>query len=161
VIGRLTIHGQTYSVYKADLHLPILDGSRYLFLTTYVGPADDDLGFALWEVELPLLKRLDLLDGQRIHVRPGGEGYEDDTLGTDIIGMREISRWGIGMNYGVYGDIQIDFRRIQGREYRCVVECSLSDADLEDQAPSEHFEAIGRADFTVIADEVDPYADSR
>jgi len=125
---------------------------------------DSEAGdFGLWEVELALLRDIHDLDGHRIHVRPSGECYEDDTLGTDMIGAyntSDLNYWAAKDRSYVYGDVLVEFSRIQGRIYRVHFQCTLSDSDEDPQALSpEDYWARGTADFTVEVDEDNPYDD--
>lgn len=150
----LSIFGKTYPVIDAELHLPRVDEARWLYMGAYVEPDD---GLRLWDIELASLQDLDDLDGKRIHVRPNGETYDDDTMGTDIVGMydtTDMNGWKVGNEIYLYGDIQIDFERIEGRQFRCRFECTLTDKDEEPKnLPPEDFNIVGIADFIVVADE--------
>jgi hypothetical protein len=58
--------------------------------------------------------------------------------------------------YG-YGEIQIDFTRLGGREYRCQVRLTLTDRPEESSELSpEDFNLLGTAEFIVTADENNP-----
>jgi len=155
----LKIHDIEYSIEKAELHLPLVDDIRIMYMMIQCG--SNEGGFAIWEIELGLLEKIDDLDGKRIHVKPNGETYDDDTLGTDIIGadiLTDLNYWqGPGDEDYCYGDIKVDFERINGSTYRVRVECSLTDSDDNpDELPSEAFKIIGKAEFTVTVDEKNP-----
>ena len=157
----VTLHGASYPVTEAELHLPVVDDMRLIYMMV----TSDSVagGFALWEIELALLEKIDDLDGKRIHVRPNGETYDDDTLGTDIIGsdsFTDLNYWnthGQAIPGYCYGDILVDFKRIEGRTYRVRAEMTLteSDEDPEDLS-SEDYNVTGSADFVVTVDEQNP-----
>lgn len=158
--GTLTIGGKTYPVLRAELHVPVTEDGRYMHLFVRGGPRRDMEGFALYDVGLPLLKSVDDLDGQRIHVRPDRDTYEDDSLGTDIISMTELNYWQAdGRNYA-YGEIQVDFARIRERQYRCRFWCTLVGSENADheRTPGASVQ-VGAADFVVTADERDPWSE--
>jgi hypothetical protein len=161
--GTLSIAGDVYAVVKAELHLPVLDYRRYMYLSVWGERGNEGAGFDLWNVELALLESFDELDGKRIHVRPDGESYEDDTLGCDIIGMDdERSFWQTtGRQVYAYGDIRIHFQRLDGDQYRCHVDCTLAEVGPNEERRTREFPITGSADFAVTADEIDPDADLR
>ena len=159
----LKIHDIEYSIEEAELHLPLVDDILLMYIMVQCESKEG--GFAIWEIELALLEKFDDLDGKRIHVKPNGETYDDDTLGTDIIGadtLTDLNYWqGPGDKDYCYGDIKVDFERITGSTYRVRVECSLTDSDEDPVAlPSEAFDVIGKAEFTVIIDQKNPYGES-
>jgi len=162
--GSVTLEDTTSAIMNAELHLPVVDEIRMMYMSVGTDPIAG--GFRLREIELALLEDIDQLDGKRIHVRPNGETYDDDTLGTDIIGadiLTDSNCWCTdGLDYETYsfGDILVDFHRIEGRTYRVHVEMTLTDSeeDRADLAP-EDFRFTGSADFTVTVDEQDPMDD--
>lgn len=154
----ITLNGKSYPTENVELHLPVVDETRLLYMA--VESETEAGGFGLWEIELALLDDIDDLDCKRIHVRPDGETYDDDTLGTDIIGadmFTDLNYWSAGDDGYCYGDILVDFKRIEGRTYHVHVECALtdSDEDPEDLSP-EDFQHTGSADFIVTVDEENP-----
>jgi hypothetical protein len=159
--GTVTLNQQEYPVSEVELHLPLDAGVRMM----YLGVVTDSEagGFGLWDVELAMLEDIDGLDGGRIHVKPDGECYDDDTLGTDMVGAYETSDlnyWGAKGKSYCYGEILVDFKRIEGRKYTVHFECTLTDSenDSDDLLP-EDYQYKGSADFTVEVDEKDPYDD--
>ena len=155
------LNGVSYAISECELHFPLDAGSRMMYLGVCT---DSDIGgFGLWEVEVPLLKSLDELDGQRIHVKPDGECYDDDTMGADMIGAyatSDLNYWGGANQSWCYGEILVDFKCLEGRKYRVYFECTLTDSDddPEDLTPAD-YKYRGSADFTVEVDENNPYDD--
>lgn len=150
----LTVNNMKYAVTEAELHLPSEEGLRMMYMSVRCGP---NTGFALWEYELALLANIEDLHAKRIHVTHTGEAYADDTLGTDIVGAHLYTDANVCCVEGdvyVYGDILVDFKRVEGRKYRCHAELALSDLDQypADLSP-EDFKFAAIADITVIADE--------
>lgn len=154
----VVLAGREYPITNVKLHLPVQGDSAMMYLRV-----DTDAqggSFALWDIELACLEDIDKLDGQRIHVRPGGETYDDDTLGTDILGadsFTDMNFWYTDGDGYSYGDILIDFKRIEGRTYRVHCEFTLteSEQDLDELLP-EDFSVTATADFTVIVDQENP-----
>ena len=159
MVDMIKLRGKSYPITKMDLHLPEVSDVRMMYMRVDTGA--DIGGFALWDIELALLNNIEELDGKRIHIMPDGETYEDDTLGTDIIGaMTDANYWSANsMEYEdyFYGDILVDFRRIEGRIYRVHVEMTLteSEEEPEDLSP-EDYNISATADFTVTVDEINP-----
>ena len=164
----LTLEWQTVPLKDFELHLPKVYDQRILYLMV---DSNSELGgFALWEITLDLLDDIDSLDGKRIHLKHDGECYDDDTLGTDIIGSNDIT----DLNYWnthyheeydnfAYGDILVDFKLIENEKYYVHIEMTLTD-NLEDgpeYLELEDYGFRGGADFVVNIDEEDPYSDSR
>ena len=154
----LTINNKSYRITEPELHFLATDDTWLMYLGVGLGPGKGCLG--LWEIELVLLDSIDKLDGKRIHLHPDGESYDDDTLGTDIIGAYAMSDLNYLLVEGeayIYGEILVDFKRIQGMTYHCHIEFTLtdSDEDEEDMSP-EDYNIFATADFTVTADEKDP-----
>ena len=154
----MTIDGVNYEINNVELHLPVDDDVRFLYMLACTDSETE--GFGLWEIELALLGNIDDLDGKRIHIKPNGENYDDDTLGTDIIGADMIT----DLNYlntpdacYSYGDIMVDFKRIEYRTYQIHIEMTLteSEEDPEDLSP-EDYNITGSADFLVNVDENNP-----
>ena len=155
----LILDRTTRLIDKLQLHIPAAGGARVMYL---LADSDSDIGgFALWDIELACLENLDDLYGKRIHIKPNGEAYPDDTLGTDILGaMTDGNYWSTRSDHlddYSYGDILVDFKRIKGRQYHVHVELTLtdSDEDPEDLSP-EDFDVHASADFTVTVDEENP-----
>jgi hypothetical protein len=154
------LNGEELTIVNKEMHLPLRDEIRVLYLAV----STDNIagGFRLWGIELPLLKSLDDLDRQAIHFRGDGETFDDDTLGTDIIGSDEaINTWCTnGKDYEAFqfGEMKVDFHRLKGRQYRVTVECTLSDSDEDPQdlLPEDYW-ASGSAEFTVEVDEKNLY----
>ena len=152
----IELGGKVKAVKKACLHLPELEGRRYMYLSV---DAESELGgFFLWEIPLPFLYSLDNMDSQRIHIKPNGE-----SLGADIIAAYHST----DMNYWhgspdeedyAYGEILIDFIRIEGNRYQVRMKMTMTDSE-EDPAdfPPEAFDTVVKADFVVTVDEKDPY----
>jgi hypothetical protein len=163
--GQIVVHGQSYPILSAELHLPVIEDIRYIYLTVAGGPLGEDDGFGLGDVELALLDSLDDLDGKSIHLTREGESFADDTLGTDIIGMGETSGWLCGWMVDgecyAYGEMRFDFERISEARYRCRVHCALREEDPNTAMPTGEDVLEASADFTVEVDEIDPLADSR
>ena len=157
----LILNGKRYAVSRVELHLPPDEDIRMMYMSV---ETETEAGFfALWNYELALLEDINDLDGKRIHVKPNGETYDDDTLGTDIIGAdnsTDVNYWSTKDTPYCYGDILVDFRRIKDRTYRVHVEIALtdSDEDPEDLSP-EDYNIAGNAEFTVEVDEKDPWQD--
>lgn len=152
---------KVYPIEKAELHLVPYDNSFMMYLG--VSTDGEAGGFGLWEVELPLLKSIEELGSQRIHVKPDGECYDDDTLGTDMVGAyatSDLNYWGGQNESYVYGEITVDFKRIEGWTFQIHIELTLTDSnkDTED-LPPEAFNHRGSADFIVTADDKDPWDD--
>ena len=161
VVNTMELNAQTYSIEEVELRLPLIDDVRLLFLS--VTSATEAGGFGLWEVEVRELDGVDELDGKRIHIKPNGECYDDDTLGSDMIGACETSElnyWRAYRQSYIYGDILVDFMHVEGRKYRVHFECTLTDSDKdpEDLTPDD-YSARGSADFVVEVDEKNPYDD--
>ena len=178
-MNTLTVNRNTLPVVEAELHLPYTHGARLMYLR--VSAVDDREGFelTLGEIELPLLKDIQSLDGQRLHVRLDGEAYHDDTLGTDVIGMmnNDLSEWSCGMEGVSDGELKIDFHHLEGDMYRCVAEFAWQyeeddeppeeeeivfedeEEDANDRESEEPEDVIGSADFLVRVDEIDPHAE--
>ena len=164
----LTLEWQTVPLKDFELHLPKVYNQRMLYLM--VDSGCELGGFALWEISLDLLDDINALDGKRIHVKHDGECFEDDTLGTDIIGadgITDLNYWNTYYHKEydnfAFGDIQVDFKLIENNKYSVHIEMTLTD-NLEDgpeDLEPEDFGFRGSADFIVDIDEDDPYADSR
>ena len=156
--GTVTLLCENYPISRTKLHLPLVDDMRMMYMM--VETDTEAGGFALWEIELALLENIYDLDGKRIHVKPDGQTYDDDTLGTDIIGadnFTDLNYWSTEEDGYCYGDILVDFTRLEGRKYKVHVEISLteSDEDPEDLSP-EDYNINGSADFIVTVDEENP-----
>lgn len=159
MIGTLIIHGQEYPIAEVELLLPFDGETRWMYLT--VGGEDPNVGFGMWEVEFALLRELDDLDGKRMHVRPDYSTYDDDTLGTDITGMystTDINYLKSGEQAFSFGEVQLDFERIRGKEFRCRFEATLTDNDDGelDELPASAFWAKASAEFVVSIQERRP-----
>jgi hypothetical protein len=159
VKDHVELDGKTYAISEVELHIVLDDGTSMMYMA--VAAKGKAGGFGLWEVELPQLKSIDGLDGKRIHVRPDGECYDDDTLGTDMVGAyaaTDLNYWGSKNGPLVYGDILVDFTRIEGRTFRVKIKMTLADAqDHPADLPPEAFSHSGCADFVVTLDENNPY----
>lgn len=157
MIGQLALNGCTYVIKSAELHLPRDGDSHWLYMLIIAEPDD---GFALWGVQLPLLRGLDDLHGQRLHVQWQGEVYPDDTLGTDVGGadvMSDLNYWHGSETSYAFVEVQVDFERIDGRRYRCRVALGLFNPDADpplDVTAGPAVHAIG--EFVADADEVNP-----
>ena len=155
------VDGRRYSVKRAELHFPLMDETRYIFLCVYLEPKG---GFAAWYIEVPLLAGLDALDGPRIHIRADGFAYPDDTLGTDCIGAdnwTDMNYWSIEDATYNWGELQLDFRRLDEGRFRVIVSARLSDGPEWDDStaeefPLDEFRIAARAELIVVPDEVDP-----
>lgn len=157
MLGTLTIGRRSYEVAKAELHVPVKEECRILYLSAWGIKGGKEGGLVIYGAELALLNSPADLDGARIHVRPDGETYEDDTLGTDIIGWNEEeSTAREDEELYNYGDICIDFESIGGNEYRCRVKCDLALIGPPTDGPSTSYPVKATAEFLAIADEVDP-----
>lgn len=159
--------GTRYPVVQAELHTPLTDGQRFIHLFAYIESPEGPGGFGFNQVEVPLLAGADGLDGQRIHVRPDGYAYEDDTLATDYVGAEvftDLNFWRIGGRDYLWGEMQIDFERIQGLRYRVRVRARLAplepDEDMDENRQLERCTMEARAEFTVVADERDAAGDA-
>ena len=155
----MILQGLESPISEIELHLPRVDNVHMLYLRVSSGSTLG--GFALWDIELSLLDNIEDLDGRRIHIMPDGETYEDDTLGTDIIGaMTDANYWSTyphGETDYVYGDILVDFKRIEGKTYQVHVEMTLADPDEDpDELSPDEFNMTGSADFVVTIDEINP-----
>ena len=155
----LKVFNDSYSITKAELHLPVIDDARMFYMGVYAKNG----GFHLWEFEVTGLEKVDDLDGKRLHVHSNGEAFDDDSLGTDIIGAfdtTDLNYVSVQDSAYCYGEIHVDFARIDGLTYRCHVELKLteSDEDPEDLTPEDcNIECT--ADFTVLVDEKNPFED--
>ena len=154
----MQVLGKNYDIAKTDIHLPVMDEVRMMYMSVLTASGTE--GFGLCEIELALLEDIDELDGRRMHIRPNGETYDDDTLGTDIIGadmLTDLNCWHTFDGSYSYGDILVDFKRIEGRTYRVHVEMTLteSEEEPEDLSP-EDYNILATADFTVTVDEINP-----
>jgi len=155
----MTLKGSESPIVEIELHLPRVDDVHMLYLRVSSGSSLG--GFALWDIELSLLDNIEDLDGRRIHVMPNSETYEDDTLGTDIIGaMTDANYWSTcphGQTDYIYGDILVDFKQVEGRTYQVHIEMTLADSDDDpDELSPDEFNIIGGADFVVSIDEENP-----
>ena len=158
MIGTMNVNSESYPVLKAELHLPLIRGARYLDMLI-IGPGC--CSFGLSYVELSFLDNLDDLDGKRIHIHADGESFEDDTLGTDIVGADDFTDGNLWQYPSVvyfYGEIQIDFKKVQDRIYHCVLCCQLTANDQMEpcELPSDAF-VQGTAEFDVKVDEENPH----
>lgn len=156
MIGQVAVRGRAGRAIRAGVHIPADGESRWIYIEV---EAEPEVWFAFWGAELTLLEELDQLDGARIHVKMSGESYEDDTLGTDTIGMTEVSDLNyirVGDECLGYDDVLIDFKRVTGREYHCVVK--LLHRDQLDQSGSvdEELGTTCTAEFTATIDEKCP-----
>ena len=100
----ITLNGKSYPTENVELHLPVVDETRLLYMA--VESETEAGGFGLWEIELALLDNIEDMDGKRIHVRPDGETYDDDSLGTDIIGadmFTDLNYWSASDDGYCYG----------------------------------------------------------
>jgi len=170
----LTINGVTIPVVEAELHLPLIRGTRLMYLRIKGYKESRVIELTLGEIELPLLASVDGLDRQRVHVRMNGEAYDDDTLGSDIIAMlnNDSTEWTCNMEGVGDGELRMDFRRIEGRRYRCVMEFEWVYFEYEDDDDGNEIDcdragyeepvlceterASGRAEFSTMIDEVNP-----
>lgn len=156
-VDKIRLDIQVDEIKESRCSLPIIGDLRMLYLRV-VGETNRA---CLWDVELPLLESLEDLDGQRIHVRPDGECYDDDTLGTDMVGAystSDLNFWDSTEDSLLYGDIRVDFNQIEGRTFRVRIEMTLSDSeDDPEDLPPEAFDHVGKADFVVTVDEKNPY----
>ena len=123
----------------------------------------DRLGFGLWEVELVCVEAVDDLDGKHIHAKADGESYDDDTAGADMLGAYSTSDLNYlslrGQTY-LFGDVLVDFKKVEGRQYQVHIELSLTDSDEEpEDLQQEAFNHHLIADFAVEVDEKNPYED--
>lgn len=156
MLGEMTVLGRIHAITEAELHVPAVYETRLLYLCVAAEPSG---GFGIWEVDLTRLRDLDELNGKRLHIRWTGEAFEDDTLGTDNTGVDDVTDLNYlqveGRGYG-YREVQVDFTRIQGRHYRVEAHLVLM---TDGEKPADDFTAT--AEFTVDADEHDPFAGSR
>ncbi|MBN1553682.1 MAG: hypothetical protein JXA11_02970 [Phycisphaerae bacterium] len=158
MIGTMNVNGEKYPVINAELHFPLIRGARYLDILV-IGPGC--CSFGLSYVELSLLDNLDDLDGKRIHIHADGESFGDDTLGTNIIGadgFTDGNVWQYPKTVYFYGEIQMDFQKVEDRIYHCKLFCQLtSDDQMEiSQLPLDAF-VKGTAEFDVEVDEENPH----
>ncbi len=162
---RIIVLGKAYPVLAAELHLPLVDGRRCLFLSVAGGPRGQEDGVTLGHVEFALLDSLDALDGKRLHLSREGESFPDDTLGGDAIGIGEdmgwSSSWTVNGDAHVLGEIQLDFSQVRSERYRCRLVCTLRRQDPMTGGPAgdEMLELV--AEFTADVDEVDLLAGCR
>ena len=158
---RLFFDGLECEINKAELHLPMDAGGRMMYLGVSVEP--ERLGFGLWEVELVCVEAIDDLDGKRIHAKADGESYDDDTAGADMLGAystSDLNYLSYQGNTFCYGDILVDFKKIQGRKYQIHIELALTDSDEDpEDLPPEAYNHQLTADYTVEVDEKNPYED--
>ncbi len=157
----VTLNGETYPTTFLELHLPEIRDVRHMFLKVFY----EQGCFLIWGMELSLLKSIEDLDGQRIHLKPDGSAYEDDTLASDIFVAYDTS----GANYWTddtdeeggcyaYGDILIDFKCTEGRHFHVHVEMTLTEHDDCLDEDNMTYPNKGIADFIVEADEKNPVA---
>jgi hypothetical protein len=157
--GKVVLNGDEYPISRVVLHIPQVDDFRKMYLLLETGTEAG--GFALWDIELSLLENIENLHDKQIHLKPNGETYEDDTLGTDIIGaMTDGNYWSTNSDQYddfVFGDILIQFQNVENQKYRIHVEMALteSDEDPEDLSP-EDYNISASADFEVTIDERNP-----
>ena len=149
-----------YPIESSELHIVKCDN----IFRMYLGVANKKIGgFGFWEVELKSLKLIDELDGKRIHVKPNGELYNDDTLGTNMLGAYEdsdLNYWGGDAGFYYYGEILIDFKRLQDLTYRVHIELTLTDSDEEpEDLKPEDFNIKAHAGLEVVLDEKLPFDD--
>lgn len=147
----MTVDGVPLLIATAELHLPYSDGVRLMYLRVEGRLAGDSFDLTLGEIELPLLRAIEELDGHRIHVRFTGRTFKDDTLATDITAMLEndISPWTCSWEAAKSGELLIDFKRIEGSTYRCRV-------DFWWRNRGDRSRTRCTAEFTVAVDEVNP-----
>ena len=152
----MVIDGRVFEIAEAELHVVVEDDSA----TLYLGASNTmHGGFGLWEVHLTEVTDLHDLDGAKLHANPNGDSYDDDTLGSDMVGsdlLTDLNYWSTGQDADeiyLYGEIEVDFKRIEGNQYHCHVSCTLtdSDEDPEDLTP-EDYNISASADFDVTAD---------
>lgn len=169
MIGTLVFDQSVFEITKAELHVPLNESVRMFYLHVSAGAM---ASFALWEFEISNCRNLDDLDNNKMHVHFPETVYDDDTLGTDIIGVDDST----GLNYIQvnngrfgYGEIQVDFKKIEGDTYRVSVFMTLgadedkfeTDEELEDyenldEEDHSHYPHHAKAVFTVTVDEADP-----
>jgi len=161
MIGFVRVGERNYEVVQAELHVPLLDETRHIFLCVNIQPPG---GFAFWYVQLPGLGRLEELSGQRIHVRCDGFSYQDDTLATDCTGAEswtDLNYWQIDGRAYSWGEMRIDFQRVDGGRYRILVTARLSENDLrnvdwENASLLQHCPVEASAELSIVADERNP-----
>ncbi|MBW7905421.1 MAG: hypothetical protein LC135_02900 [Phycisphaerae bacterium] len=160
--GHVSVAGQSYPIVDKELHIPLRDGSRWIFLWVTIAPEG---GFGFWNIELPLLGELSTLPGQRIHVRRDGSTFEDDSLGTDCVGMdtmTDLNCWKVGDQYYDWIEMLIDFRSEAVGACSITVRARLvpSDAPVASDSPVAGVGIAGvsdaHAEFSVKPDEDDP-----
>lgn len=160
MIGMLFVNQREHRLAEAELLLPLDGGTRWMYL--FVSGEDPHVGFGMWDVELVLLTAdLNRLDGQRIHVRPDYATCDDDTLGTDISQMYEttdINYLRAGDEFYSFGEIQVDFHRIDGNTYRCRFSATLTDEEPAElrEMPESAFKDRATAEFIVTVEERRP-----
>jgi hypothetical protein len=158
MIGTLKLGDAVYAVRSVEMHVPEEGETRWLYLLV---AAEPDEGFALWGLELPLLNSLEALHGQRLHVRWGGDAFDDDTLGTDIIGVEsttDLNYWHGSQGSYAFAEVQVDFERVAEHRFRCCVSLLLTDPDADQEAGCVPQVPPVRAtgEFTAEVDEIDP-----
>jgi len=155
----VVLNEEQYPTTFLELHLPEMQGSRYMFLKVFYETGC----FLIWGMELPLLESVDQLDGQRIHLKPDGSGFDDDTLGSDIFAAYNLS----GANYWTddtdeeggcyaYGEIKIDFKMIEKCQCHLNVEMTLSENDDCLDEDDMTYPNKATADFIVEVDQKNP-----
>ena len=153
--GYIYIEEQQYLVSSTEMHVVPEDEEGYTLYFT-VESAAGKCGFCLWGIDLPLLESIKALDGRRLHLRHDGESYDDDDLGSDILGAydnSDLNYWHGETDYG-YGDIQIDFTRIEDKTYRVQIALTLTDSDEHPlELSSEDFTFRGGAVVNVTVDD--------
>jgi hypothetical protein len=158
-MNRIVFDGMECPIQEAELHFPIMDGIRMMYMA--VESSLPEAGsFRIWGIELALLDDLDDLNGKRIHIMPNGEAFDDDTLGTDIIGVQTFTDqhyWDTAERPLQYGEIMMEFHRIRGQLCRIHGEITLTESD-EDAAdlPPEAFDHFAVVDFEVLLDKKKP-----
>jgi len=155
---QVILDGVVHPIREVELHIPLEAGARVLYMGVV---AEGAVGaFGLWGVELTMLQNIEDLSGQRIHLQPNGESFDDDTLGADILGAyasSDLNYWSTSSTSFVYGEIMVDFTQVNGRVFHVHLELSLADSsDNPADLPAEAFAHRGSADFTVAIDEENP-----
>ena len=168
--NQIYFNQETIKVEEVKLHIPEDQGHYFLFLS--VSWDGGNKGFGLWNIELARLKDINGLHLGRIHIQPGGETYDDDTLGSDIVRACEVTDLNYWNDYPSaydFGEILVDFERIEGNSYRVNLSMTLGqdEEEFKSERELENYESLeiddparyphtAKATFTVTVDERHP-----
>ena len=155
-LGQMIVRGETFDIDTVRLYLPEDEQGRLMYL--WIGTSRDS-GFAVWGALLQLADKPADLHGKRLHVRLNGYTYDDDTLGTDVIGIEDTT----DLNYVragdeayAYDEIQIDFERVSENEFRCRLRGTLT-TEEDDEASDDPVGSIPwHAEFLATPKEIHP-----